>query len=356
MIIPYLRSSAMSGIDFCEQSWFLNYGLGIEDIAHIKTIKGSVVHKVLELLAVAQLNRQQGNKTFFDKDLNTELDVDLCTGNALLDPVFDDFAKDDPRLNQPALNKELMGDDKKAKTKPYDIASITHKEDCLKSVNKALDFEGGSFDPSKSYIVSPEQHFDFPVMKKWATYVDAEGNTVQLRVKGTMDLLTRESEQPLIYHLKDYKTGRVWDWGKDKEKNYESLLNDTQLRLYHYAACKLYPEIETILVTIYFINFDLPFTLSFDRDQLPETEQILKKYYKRMVSMYRPKLSVSWKCKSFCYFGKNLQPGTDKTICQFFKDKVQQIGIDKTIEGFANKEKLGQYSGGGKVITQEKEN
>lgn len=351
MIIPYLRSSAMSSIDFCEQSWFLNYGIGIEDTPHIKTVKGSVVHKVMELLAVAQLNRQQGNKTFFDKDLNVDLDVDLCTGNSLLDPVFEDFAKDDDRLNQPALYKELMGEvDKK---KYYCLADITHKEDCLKSVNKAIDFEDGAFDPSKAFIVSPEQHFDFPIMKKWASYKNEEGDTIQLRVKGTMDLMTRESESPLIYHLKDYKTGRVWDWGKDKEKSYESLTEDTQLRLYHFAACTLYPEIETILVTIYFINYDKPFTFAFDRDELPKTVEIIKKYYKRMVSVQRPKLSKSWKCKAFCYFGKNLQPGTDKTICEFFRDKVQQIGMDKTIEGFANKEKLGQYSGGGKVITKE---
>jgi hypothetical protein len=341
----------MSSIDFCEQSWFLNYGLGIEDTPHIKTVKGSVVHKVLELLAVAQLNKQQGNKTFFDKDLNTHFDIDLCNGNSLFDPVFNDFAKDDPRLNQPALNKELMGETDKKKY--YEVASITHKEDCLKSINKALAFENGAFDPANSYIVSPEQHFDFPVMKKWASYRDESGNVVQLRVKGTMDLLTRESEDPLIYHLKDYKTGRVWDWGKDKEKTYDSLMNDTQLRLYHYAACILYPEIESILVTIYFINYDKPFTFAFERDELPQTEQIIKKYYKRMIAVERPKLSKSWKCKSFCYFGKNLQPGTDQTICEFFKDKIYQIGMDKTIEGFANKEKLGQYSGGGKVITKE---
>lgn len=352
MMIPYLRSSAMSTIDFCEQSWFLNYGLGIEDIPHIKTTKGSVVHKVLELLAVAQLNKQQGNRTFFDKDLNMELEVDLCNASSLFEPVFEDFVKGDPRLAVPALNKELMGEMDK-KLKPYDVASITHKQDCLKSVNRAIEFEGGSFDPTKSYIVSPEQHFDFPVMKKWASYKNSDGDTIQLRVKGTMDLITRESEDPLIYHLKDYKTGRVWDWGKDKEKNYDSLMNDTQLRLYHYAACVLYPEIESILVTIFFINYDLPFTFAFERDELPQTEQILKKYYKRMITVERPKLSKSWKCKAFCHFGRNNQPGTDKTICEFFRDKVQKIGIDKTIEGFANKEKLGQYSGGGKVITKE---
>ena len=72
-----------------------------------------------------------------------------------------------------------------------------------------------------------------------------------------------------------------------------------------------------------------------------------------MVALQRPKLSKSWKCKSFCYFGKTLQPGTEKTICEFFKEKVYQVGMDKTIEEFANKEKLGQYSGGGKVIIQE---
>lgn len=356
MIIPYLRSSMMSSIEFCEQSYFLNYGLGIEDIAHIKTVKGSICHLLLEILAIAQLNRQQGTQKFFHKETNMEFDVDLCNGNSLIDIVFEHFANDDPRLNQPALNKELMGEiDKKAK--PYDIAKISHKEDCLKSVNRALTFENGSFDPAKSYIVSPEQHFDFPVMKKWASYKNAEGDTIQLRVKGTMDLLTRESEEPLVYHLKDYKTGRVWDWGKDKEKTYESLNEDTQLRLYHYAACMLYPEIETILVTIFFINYDKPFTFAFDRDELPHTEQILKKYYKRMINLQRPKLNKSWKCKSFCYFGKTLQAGTDKTICEFFRDKVYQIGIDKTIESFANKEKLGQYSGGGKVIVQEtKEN
>ncbi len=173
------------------------------------------------------------------------------------------------------------------KLKPKDIADITHKQDCLKSINRALEFEGGTFDPSKADIVSPERHFDIPIRKRWASYQDEKGDTVQLRIKGTMDLVTKESDDPLIYHLKDYKTGRVWDWGKDKEKTYDSLTEDTQLRLYHYAACTLYPEIESILVTIYFINYDKPFTFAFEREDLPQTEQVMKKYYKRMIGVQR---------------------------------------------------------------------
>lgn len=350
MIVPYLRSSAMSAIDFCEQSWFLNYGLGIEDLAHIKTVKGSIVHLCMELIAIAQLNRQNGVPKFYHKETDMEFEVDACNPYELIDPIFNHFANDDPRLNKPALSKELMGEVPKNAPR---MADITHKQDCLKSINRALSFEDGAFDPANSFIVSPEQHFDFPIMKKWASYKDADGNTVQLRVKGTMDLMTRESESPLIYHLKDYKTGRVWDWGKDKEKTYDSLMNDTQLRLYHYAACTLYPEVESILVTIFFINYDKPFTFAFERDELPQTEQIIKRYYKKMIAVQRPKLSKSWKCKSFCYFGKNLQPGSDKTICEFFKDKVVEIGMDKTIKGFANQNKIGQYSGGGKVLTKD---
>ena len=59
----------------CEQQYFIEYILGWRGLSNKKADKGTIVHKVLEILAYIKKNQQDGNKSFID-DIAGEIFVD----------------------------------------------------------------------------------------------------------------------------------------------------------------------------------------------------------------------------------------------------------------------------------------
>jgi hypothetical protein len=68
-----------------------------------------------------------------------------------------------------------------------------------------------------------------------------------------------------------------------------------------------------------------------------------------MVADKKPKLNISFRCK-FCPFSKDIQKGTKKTVCEYFRDRIKNDGFDRTMIEEANWGAINRYgSGGGKV-------
>lgn len=224
-----------------------------------------------------------------------------------------------------------------------------------KYVNSALTFRGGIFDPRNQDIVSPETFFDFEIDKPWASYdyilPTGERLTGKLRVKGTIDLTTKIS--PNIYEIVDYKTGKMLNWGTGAEKGYKEFAKDFQLHLYHYALSRLYPEISQFIVTIYHIQFDMPFTMAFDKGSLIKTEEMLQKRFEDIKACVNPTMLNTWFCERVCSYGKTphksleINPKTGKiyTQCQYIANKIKCVGIEKTsLEETAPGFKSGYYA------------
>ena len=91
------------------------------------------------------------------------------------------------------------------------------------------------------------------------------------------------------------------DWATGEEKTQEKLFNDAQLRIYHYAMKHLYPHDDTFLVTIYFINDGGAFTIHLQDEDLPKTEEMLKKKFQLIKETEKPNLVKSWKCSKLCH-------------------------------------------------------
>src|ERR1700744_2485146 len=64
LVVPYIRSSAMASIDLCEHSYFLSYGLAERSGTNLNAAKGTVCHKIMELLAQCKLFFQQEKEQF----------------------------------------------------------------------------------------------------------------------------------------------------------------------------------------------------------------------------------------------------------------------------------------------------
>lgn len=220
-------------------------------------------------------------------------------------------------------------------------------------------------------IVAPEGKFDFEIKEDWAKYSIKQGEKTldgYLGLKGTIDLLTRVDEKTL--EIVDWKTGKRWNWAKGTEKTQASLQDDPQLRLYHYAASKLYPDVDQIIVTIFFIRDGGPYTMLYTKDDLPKTEEMIRTRFEEIKKTKKPQLNKTWMCSKLCHFGKNTfkdsgssvlpivefrrgqvnQKGDTMTMCAQVEFEIARKGIDKVVQQYTHPDhKLGHYQdpGGG---------
>ena len=289
----------------CEQQFFLEYVLGWRGPSGQKADKGTIVHKVLEILAVIK-KAQQDNIEFIEDDVIGQLNCSSYDLDLIIDKVY----------------------------KHYSVANSHHKwttkdyKDCHSWVYKTIEFHNGIFDPRKTYIVQPEQRFDFVINKKWAEYsFQTPNGTISgnLALKGTIDLITKVDDK--TFEIIDYKTGRRLDWATGEEKTIEKLEKDPQLSIYHYAISHLYPDIEHIIFTIFFMNDGGPFSICFDKKDLARTEDMLRRKFEVIKNTKKPKLNKCWMCNKLCHFGKTTFENTSiDPIIEYRDNQVTQFG------------------------------
>jgi len=332
MIVTYFRSSSYNTHSMCEQQYFAEYVLGWRGLSGQKADKGTIVHKVLEILAVIK-------KALQDKITNVEDDI----------------------IGKIDCNKYDLDNIIKSVYKYYSEANAHHKwsqkdyKDCHAWVYKAIEFNNGMFDPRNRNILCPEQHFDIEIKKPWSAYsYDTDEGKLEgyLAIKGTIDLITLLDSNTI--EIIDWKTGRRLDWATGQEKTQEKLENDPQLRIYHYAISHLYPEIDHIIFSIYFINDGGPFSICFDKSDLQKTEDMLRRKFEIVKNTKRPKLNKSWMCNKLCHFGKTtfentaIQPqieyrdnqicktGSVMTKCEQIKHDMDLHGMDAVVNLYKN--------------------
>ena len=192
MLITYVRSSSYNNWDYCQLQYYLTYVLGYRSPSGKKAQLGTIIHKVMEILAVCQKEVQDneaksltivddkvGEVNFSRTKLKTKKFV-----NELIDRSFDHYT-------------ESCGHS-------YTNAD---KNFCIKNTFVALEFRDGQFDPRKRNIVQAEPTFDITIDEPWAKFeyalpdgTKAEG---QLAIKGTIDLVTEVS--PGVIEVVDWK-------------------------------------------------------------------------------------------------------------------------------------------------------
>lgn len=346
MIITYFRSSSYNTHSMCEQQFFAEYVLGWRGPSGHKADKGTIVHKVLEILAIIKKS-EQDNVESFEDDVIGRVVVNSYNLNSIIEKVYKYYSDKTPHH--------------KWSTKDY--------KDCHGWVYKAIDFNNGMFDPRKRNILCPEQHFDFEIKKPWAKYsynIDNQKIEGNLALKGTIDLITLVNDKTI--EIIDWKTGRRLDWATGQEKTIEKLEKDPQLRIYHYAIKHLYPHIENIMFSIYFINDGGPFTICFHDSDLSGTEDMLRHKFEAIKGTKKPRLNKSWMCNKLCHFGKTtfentvVDPiqeyregqvcniGQTMTKCEQIKHDIDLYGIDTTMALYKHPNHvIGSYKAPGSV-------
>jgi len=331
----------------CEQQYFLEYVLGWRGPSNQKADKGTITHKVLEILAVIK-KCQQDNVLQFDDDCIGTIKTNSYSLDKIIEQVYDYYTK---QFAHHAWAKKDF-------------------EDCKKWCYKAIEFNNGMFDPRNRKILSPEQHFDILIDKPWAEYsynTDEGELKGKLGLKGTIDLITEVDDNTI--EVIDWKTGRRLDWGTGQEKTHAKLQDDPQLMIYHYAVSKLFPSYDYVILTIYFINDGGPFSIVFDQSDLSRTESMLRSKFDIIKKTKRPRLHRTWMCNKLCHFGKTTfendnkilpvieyrdgqvcSPNTFMTKCEQIKHDIELHGIDDVVKQYKNPHhSFGKYKAPGSV-------
>ncbi len=330
MIITYLRSSSYGTHSMCAQQYFLEYNLGIRSPSNQKADKGTIVHKVLEILAYIKLSIQNNEKNYND-DIVGKISVEKYSIDKITEKVYNYYS----------------GQFKHHKWTTKDF------KDCRLWVDKAITEHNATFDPRNREILQPEQRFDIVINKPWAYYkyqTKNENLEGYLAIKGTIDLITKVNDNTI--EIVDWKTGRRLDWATGQEKTLAKLQNDPQLRIYHYAVSQLYPDMDHIMFTINFINDGGAFTVSYDKSDLSKTEDMIRQKFETIKNTQVPQLNKSWKCTKLCHFGKttfensHVLPiveyrdnqictnGSTMTKCEQIKHDIQLKGIENVVDQY----------------------
>lgn len=351
MLIMSVRSSSVGSWSMCPMKYFLSYVIGKREQANFKTIKGSISHKALELLARKKQAEQELTETFCDPELSDEhfSTKDMNFKLAML-IAWEHYTRDEVDSGHTWTNSDFS--------------------DCCTWVENVMKFNGGMFWPLNRHIIRPEQYFEFELNEPWAKYdevINGERLTGNLVIKGTVDLLT---ETDGIMEMIDWKTGARVDWATGKEKDYDKILNDFQLRLYHLALTKLFPNLDTLIVTIFFLRDGGPYTIVLSKSDLPDTLEMVREKFEEIkkaqtVNVIYPgtiKMPTGFKmsaCEKFCHYRKITIDGKkadtyNDSMCNSMNLQLKQLGIKKVTEKYIDLQKLKEYSGGGREKVEQK--
>ena len=290
MIVTYLRSSSYGCHEMCPMKFYIEYNLGWRGSTNIKAEKGTVVHKALEILAKIKLCQQNNELDFID-DVVGYVSVNEYDLDNIIEKCADYYEKHSENTWNP---------------------TGLDKRHCKQWTYKALEYNGGEFDPRNAKIVQPEQAFDITIDKPWAEYeyttVDGEVLKGNFAIKGTIDQISEVDED--THQILDWKTGKRLNWATGEEKTHAKLQKDPQLMMYFYAVKSLYPKIKYVDIVIYYINDGGPYRVCFSEDDMPEIEEMLKSKFYEIRDTKIPPLKKSWKCTKFCHFGRNTFKGT----------------------------------------------
>lgn len=360
MITTYIRSSSYANFDYCQLQYYLTYVLGIERVAGKKADKGTVVHKVLESLAVMKKNHQTSGKYFIEDDI---IGILNCSDDDFLCPVkltYEEVCNvNSSRINKytyltpcsieyghirygiPLVEELIIRAYNYYKERSAEKWTNVDFKDCTNFVWMALDYKDGMFDPRRRDIVDAEPHFDFVIEEDWAHYdwemPSGKKESGFLGIKGTVDLITDLGNG--IFEVVDWKTGQAKNWATGNVKKYNDICTDTQLMLYNYAIRQMYKDVENSIVSIFFIRHGGPFTVAFNDTHIDQLKDRIRKRFQEIKSCDLPVMldptQQDFRCK-ICDYSKKQSPTGESNICRFIHDKIREIGIDETTRKYIN--------------------
>ena len=284
MKLSKLSASSFKKHCACPHAFFIQQNLKWMFPAGKAADRGTIVHRVLEILAEQKLARQKSQSFFSTNETGEVATAENIPIDQLTQDVYD------------YQTKEVM---------PHHEWDQKDFNECMLYVNTALSHGEGRFNPLNRKIINTEQYIKIAPQDDWAILPDGK----KLNITGFIDLVTDEGND--IIEIIDWKTGRQVDWNTGEELNEETLKNDIQLKMYHYAATRMYGEDKTFLVTIFFLKTKTPITIHFSQEDVEDTKNRIREKMNEILADSFPRRNITWKCRKFCEYGKNTFEGSN---------------------------------------------
>lgn len=299
MEIKKLSASSYSRWSGCEMAYFIENNLNYRFPGGLAANVGSCAHSILETLAKIKLAQQ--NKEELIKTEIGEVNSNNFNVSSIIDKTYDLYS-----------NKESL---KHLDWKPENLTDIRKYILTVMTQNK------GMYNPLNRKIVSTEQYIKLEIKEDWSVLPDG----TNFSITGFIDLVTDEGND--TFEITDYKTGSLTDFHTGQKITAKSLNDNIQVRMYHYALSNMYGCEKNYLITMYFLKFASPITISLSCNDLDKTLNMLKDRFLKIKNTKIPKLSRSFKCRRFCDYGKNaFQHPTLVTPTQFIDNQVSNVG------------------------------
>lgn len=146
-----------------------------------------------------------------------------------------------------------------------------------------------------------------------------------------------------------HNTGSRKNFANQKIKDLEYLKNDTQLLFYLYALSKLFPD-KSFIMSLYFINDGGIYSVIGDNEMLVRAEKMIKKTYGKIKNTKRPTAldlrRNDFRCKHCCEYSKPGKDTGEMSVCEFMRNKFVTLGMDKTVEQYADMKRIVNYGTG----------
>jgi hypothetical protein len=265
--IESLRASGANTYEDCAWKYFLVNEIGFESRQSAKTLRGSIVHSCLEILAKA---RKTGHDKLKDKYIDPSYLLKICWRR---------HVRENP--------------DVKLTLEDYNF--------CVSQINYMM---GSRFNPLNLKILNIEDQFEITIKKPEAKLPGGK----YMKLRGTIDLITELDEETL--EIIDYKTGKRSDWVTGEVKGIEKMVQDVQLKMYDLACSVLYKKYKKRIFTLIFTADGGPFTVSFDLDQPAKTlHEFISLLHRIRNDTKFERLkdqpnAAKWKCMYVCQFGR----------------------------------------------------
>jgi hypothetical protein len=377
--ISFIRSSFLGSLDTCELKTFIIYSLGLPDDPNIKTIIGTICHKVMEVLALMKKEYQRtGNKVIeveddtlgkfivhwddlMSEDWLTEEEIIKINSTRKNKSTYGPNAppsgpdgksneyKDQIQLTYPhcQYGREIVNEITRMSFEHYKERNpqfewqAVNLKDAYNYVWIVLDHHQGTFDPRKREIFGTEQKFELVIDAPWASYeYENNGDPLcgQLKLKGTIDLIYKVDEDTL--EVNDYKFGQRVNWANGEIKTLEKLGKDHQLMLYYYVLRKLFPQYKNIILSIFFARDGGPFSVCFEDHHIDSMEDYLRQRFEYIKNLKEPKMrdpeQKDFLCYRLCPFYK--EKVGDTNFCKHIHDSIKSAGMENVINLYRKKD------------------
>ena len=347
MIVTYIRSSSYNNYDYCQMQYFITYVLGWRGDSGRRAEQGTMVHKVMEVLAALKKYKQENPKARILKTIDDAIgEVKVGTKKfyedefveELLQRSYEAYKKDSVNTWQPSHYKEVVKG-------AWLFLNHNNRKD---------------FDPRYRNVYYTEPHFDIEIEEDWAKFdyeINGERVKGRLAIKGTIDLVTQIDDDTI--EVIDWKTGRRLNWATGEVKTYDKMMNDPQLLLYFYAMSKMYPQFKYRIMSIFFSKDEegkydpQPFSLPFGKDDEPRFLEMLRQQVEKIRQNINPKMidptHKNFKCRILCHFCKNkFDPKDSENMCKTVYNSLQRDGYDKTVDQYTREgHNIGYYEAPG---------